>query len=77
MRPYTIAALWILSSLLTIAGPLALAGQSKPSATGISEHTPAPLRYVVRGSQIFDVKKRSPSFSGEWGIPPICPTKLL
>ncbi|MCM2285883.1 MAG: hypothetical protein NDI81_13950 [Desulfobacula sp.] len=74
MKPCIIAALWILSSLLTVAGPFpgppALAGQSEPSSTGISEQTPAPLRYVVRGSQIFDVKKNKPLFFKGMGYSP-------
>src|SRR3989339_659964 len=74
MKPYTIAALWIMLSLPTVAvpffGPPALAGQSKPSVTGISESTPAPQRFVVRGSQIFDVQKKEPVFFKGMGYSP-------
>lgn len=77
MKPYILYSLWILSSLLAIAGPiagpLALAGQSEPTATGISAQTPAPRRFVVRGSQIFDVKKKEPVFFKGMGYSPYLP----
>ncbi len=77
MKHYILYSLWILSSLLAIAGPidgpLALAGQSEPTATGISAQTPAPRRFVVRGSQIFDVKKKEPVFFKGMGYSPYLP----
>ena len=62
----------LLSSLLIVplAGFDALA-QGKPQpVTGISKETPAPKRYVVKGSKIFDIKKQAPLFFKGIGYSP-------
>jgi len=70
MNAFTTVCLWILILLAPFPGLEALAGEDPPPAAGISKLTPALQRYVVRGWQIFDVKKQKPLFFKGMGYSP-------
>ncbi len=70
IKPFTFAILLISLLITPLAGFDALAEDKSQPATGISKETPAPKRYVVRGSKIFDVKKQAPLFFKGIGYSP-------
>jgi len=70
IKKIILAVLLILLLIVPLTRLDAPAGGGKQSGTGISKQTPAPQRYVVKGSKIIDVKKQTPLFFRGIGYSP-------
>jgi len=70
-HPAVVGLLFVFLSLI----PLACFADSTTSATGISHKTPAPKRYVVKGSKIYDIIKKEPLFFRGMGYSPYLPNE--
>ncbi len=72
-RKSAVAVLFILVIIVPFTGLRGLAQGDSLPATGISKETPAPQRYVVKGSKIFDIKRQTPLFFKGLGYSPYLP----